>query len=197
MSSAPYGSLETRRRILQATWQLIEERGSAMSLGDVAERAEVSRQAIYLHFKDRAGLLIALVRYMDEVLAVEELAAPVFEAPTAEEALRRLMHLHSVLMPKIDSVARVLEAAQDQGEALAAAWRDRMANRKQAHLAIVRRNAEEGRLSEGWTVEAAADLLDTLTKPGPWRELIQESGWTADQYEDRITQLLGASLLRQ
>jgi AcrR family transcriptional regulator len=42
----------------------------------------VSRQTVYLHFGDRAGLLLALVHYMPETLGFQELLARVFDAPT-------------------------------------------------------------------------------------------------------------------
>lgn len=193
--AAPYGDPETRRGILQATWELIEEYGSGLRLSDVAHRAGVSRQAVYLHFGDRAGLLIALVRYMDENLGVEEPVARVFDAPTGAEALERAVELHGAYTPKVDAVARVLEAAQYQDEALAAAWRDRMDNRRIAHRAIIQRIADEGRLAEGWTVDAAADLFYTITMPGLWRELTQELAWTSEQYAEHMIRLLRGSLL--
>ncbi|MFN2487225.1 MAG: TetR/AcrR family transcriptional regulator, partial [Acidimicrobiia bacterium] len=80
MSSAEpsYGDPETRRRILQATWKLIEELGPSIRLIDAADRAGVSRQAVYLHFGDRAGLLLALVQHIPETLGFQELLARVF-----------------------------------------------------------------------------------------------------------------------
>lgn len=194
-SASAYGDPETRRRILSATWEVVEENGAAMKLNDVADRAGVSRQAVYLHFGDRAGLLVALVRHMDEVIEVGRLSAPVFEAATPEETLARLMELHSIVTPKIDSVARVLESSQYQDEGLAAAWRDRMAQRRAVNRLIAQRIADASRLAPAWTVETAADLLYTLTMPGLWRELTVELGWSAAQYADHMARLLQASLL--
>lgn len=195
-SEIAYGDPETRRRILSATWEVVEEEGAAMKLSDVADRAGVSRQAVYLHFGDRVGLLVALVRYMDEVIEVERLAAPIFAAATPEQILARLMEVHSIITPKIDSVARVLESAQYQDEALATAWRDRMEERRAVHRIVARRIAEMSRLGPRWTVEKAGDVLYVLTMPGLWRELTQELGWSASEYAARMTTLLQASLLR-
>jgi AcrR family transcriptional regulator len=192
-----YGDPETRHRILQATWELIEGRGPGIRLIDVADRAGVSRQAVYLHFGDRAGLLVALVEYIDETLGFRELVAPVFAAPTGVEALRRAVELHSTYTSKIDSVAQVLDAAQYEDKALAAAWRNRMDGRRAAHRAIIQRIADEGHLAEGWTVDTAADLFYTVTMPGPWRELTRELGWTAQQYSESMTRLLRCSLVAE
>jgi len=197
MSSAEplYGDPETRNRILRATWELIEERGSRIRLVDAADRAGVSRQAVYLHFGGRAGLLLALVRYMPEALGFRELLAHVFDAPTGAEMLARAVKLHSTYTSRIDSVAQVLEAAQYQDEDLGAAWRDRMDASRAAHRAIIQRIADEGQLADGWTVETAGDLFYTVTMNGPWRELTRQIGWTPQQYVENITRLL-RSILR-
>jgi hypothetical protein len=68
-----------------------------------------------LHFGDRAGLLTALVEFMDESLGVEQMAAPVFAAQTGEEMLERTVDLYAALSPQIDRVAQILEAAQYEG----------------------------------------------------------------------------------
>jgi|SRR3990170_2037433 len=192
-----YGDPETRRRILQATWELIEERGSSVRLVDAAERAGVSRQTVYLHFGDRAGLLLALVEYMPESLGFPELLAHVFDAPKGVEMLQRAVELHSTYSAKIDSVAQVLEASQYRDMDLGAAWRDRMDRSRAAHRAIIQRIADEGRLADGWTVDAAADLFYTVTMQGPWRELTRELGWTPGQYAEDMTKLLRRSLLTE
>ena len=63
----------TRTRILNACRALLEsDAGAVTRMSDVAKAAGVSRQAVYLHFKTRAELLIALTRHIDEVEHVEE-----------------------------------------------------------------------------------------------------------------------------
>ncbi|MBI4260008.1 MAG: TetR/AcrR family transcriptional regulator [Actinobacteria bacterium] len=196
-SSAPYGDPATRERILRAAWELIEERGADVRLVDVAARARVSRQALYLHFGNRSGLLIALVEFIDETLGLQEMVAHVFAAPTGAEMLERTMELYVRMAPRIDRVAQVLEAAQQEDRALAAAWRNRMANRQAVHRAIVQRVHDEGQLADAWTVDAAAHLFYAITMPGVWRELTKELGWTSDDYRRHITRLLERALLEE
>ena len=197
MSSEPvrYGDPDTRHRILRAAWELMEERGAEVRLVDVADRARVSRQALYLHFGDRAGLLIALVEFMDEALGLGDLVAHVFAAPTGAEMLERTMELYVRMAPRIDRVAEVLETAQYEDEGLAAAWRNRMDNRQRVHRMIVQRISDEGQLAEGWTVDAAADLFYAITMPGPWRELTMELGWTPDDYRKHLSRFLERALI--
>jgi AcrR family transcriptional regulator len=197
MSSDPvvYGDPETRRRILQAAWELLEQQDSGVRLVDVADRAGVSRQAVYLHFGDRSGLLVALVDFIDVSLGAVQIRAHVHGGATGVESLQRWIETMSWYSAKIDRVTQVLETSQYQDEALAAAWRDRM-GRRQMHLrSIVERIAAEGQLAEGWSVDTVVDLIYVVTMPGPWRELTRELGWTAEQYTQNLTRLARSALL--
>ncbi len=190
-----YGDPGTRRRILQAAWDLLERADSGVALADVADRAGVSRQAVYLHFGDRPGLLVALVDHIDESLGRDDLRAYVHGASTGVESLRRWIETMGSYTARIDRVTHVLEIGQHRDEALAAAWRDRM-NGRQGHVRrIVERIAAEGRLANGWTIDAAVDLIYAVTMPGPWRELTRELRWTPEQYAERIWRLIGRGLL--
>lgn len=55
-------ALETRHRILDAAELIFEQRGvSRTSLQDIAHAAQVTRGAIYWHFKDKADLFTAMM----------------------------------------------------------------------------------------------------------------------------------------
>ncbi|MFP3944534.1 MAG: TetR/AcrR family transcriptional regulator [Alphaproteobacteria bacterium] len=190
-----FGTPETRHRILEATWRLIERKGVSPRLADVAGEAGISRQAIYLHFGDRAGLMVALVEHIDQSFGKEDIVRHIFDAPSGAEVLDRMIEGLSVYTARVDKVARVLEAAQYQDEAIAAAWRNRMNSRRAQITAIIRRIAGEGKLVKGWSVETAADLCYTVTMPGPWRELTHELGWTPEQYAEHVKRLLRRSFI--
>src|SRR6266436_10052696 len=65
----PYKSLvrerqagDTRRRIVEATRQLLHREGYAgMTIEGIARRAEVSAQSVYAIFKSKTGVLIELL----------------------------------------------------------------------------------------------------------------------------------------
>lgn len=197
MSSAEprYGDPGTRRRILEATRTEVAERGAAMSLSDVAARAGVSRQAVYLHFGDRTQLLIALLRHMDETLDLGPSLEHVHEAGTGGEVVGRTMRLHSSFSAQIDAVAQVMEAGQYRDEALRTAWRDRMRFRRRTHAAIVQRLADLGELDPEWDIAVAADLFYALTLPAVWREVTRELGWTQKKYVQQFSVFLERALL--
>jgi AcrR family transcriptional regulator len=59
----------TRGKLLQAAVDLVAEKGAeALSLKEIAERAEVSRSAAYLHFEDRDDLLLETKKWITDSL---------------------------------------------------------------------------------------------------------------------------------
>jgi len=194
-SAGPYGDPETRERLLRAAWELALEQGPSLRLADVAARAGVTRQAVYLHFGDRARLLLALLAWADQAFKLGDLLARVTEAGSGVEALERMVEAHAAYSPRIDAVTRTLEADQYQDRAVAAALRDRRDSRRAAHRAVIARIAAQGDLADGWTVDTATDLFFAVTLPGPWRELTGACGWSAGQYAERMSQLLRRALI--
>ena len=184
-----YGDPTTRRQILAAAWELIEEGDIALRLSDVGAQAGVSRRAIYLHFGDRAGLLAALVEHMDESIDVRSVAEPIWSATSTPELLAAVVAFYSYLNPRVDSVARVLESRPDDAAARAA-WRSRMEMRRQLHRDVLMRIRDQGDLAHGWTVETAADVLHALMLPAVWRELVHEIGWSVEDCRAHMTTVL-------
>lgn len=196
MSTTPgYGDPETRNRILEATWELVAEQGARLTLADAAARASVSRQAVYLHFGDRAGLLVALVQHMDSTLDLGESLAVVHAAPDGASLLEAAMRLNTTFWAQVFPVAQVLEAAQHDDDALGAAWRDRMRFRHSTFRAMIEALAERGELAEGWTVDDAAAILYAVAHFDTWRELVVELGWSNDHYVESMTRVLRRALL--
>ncbi len=194
-TDAEYGAPETRRRILDAAWDLVTEQRARFRLADVAARASVSRQALYLHFGDRAGLLVALVQHMDETLDLADTVAAVHAAPDGATLLEAAMRLNTTFWAQVLPVAEVLEAAQHDDEALGAAWRDRMRFRLATFRAMIDTLAERDQLAADWAVDDAAATLYAVAHFDTWRELVVELGWSDDHYVATMTQLLQRALL--
>src|SRR4030095_10627192 len=87
--AALYGDPETRRRILQATWELLEQQGAGVRLVDGGDRAGGTRQPVSLRFGDRSGLLVALVDFIDVSLGAVQLRAHIHGGATGVESLQR------------------------------------------------------------------------------------------------------------
>lgn len=194
--SSEFGDPETRERIIGAARAAVTENGAGLTIADVAKRAGVSRQSVYLHFRDRTGLLVALVQYMDTQLDLGASLEKVQAAENGGELLSRTMELHSTFNQGIDAVSHVLEGAQYHDEAIGTAWRDRLDFRFGVHQRLVGQLAAWGALADGWNPEDAAAIFYAVTLPGPWRELTRELGWAQEKYIEQMTTFLSRALLR-
>ncbi len=77
-------SARTRRRILDLAARLFIERGyGAVSLRDIAEAAEITKGAIYGHFRSKGQLLVEVVRWKTDEFD---------QSPGFNEAARDLEH---------------------------------------------------------------------------------------------------------
>jgi AcrR family transcriptional regulator len=197
MSTAhSYGDPSTRTRILDATWEVITEQGAALRLSEVAARASVSRQAVYLHFGDRSSLLVALVQHMDDTLDLGEALAAVHAASDGPSLLEAAMRLNTTFWSQVLPVAQVLEAAQHDDESLGEAWRDRMQFRQATFRAMVEALAARAELDDGWSIDDAAAALYAVAHFDTWRELVIELRWSEEHYVKTMTRLLQRALLR-
>lgn len=198
MSSVPphnYGDPQTRTRILDVARASLVERGSSLRLSDIARDAAVSRQALYLHFGDRDGLLLALVRHIDETLGLSEDLDRVLAARSGRELLEQATRLSADFWEEVAPVAMILTRSPEDG-ALHTAWRDRMAFRRSAFQRMADRLEELGELDAPWAVEDAGDLLYATTHFDSWAELTRELGWSTDRYVQTLSRLLARALLQ-
>lgn len=172
-----------------------EHGGQGVRLEDIAAAAGVSRQAIYLHFGSRSGLLIAAVRSFDDALGVDERTRPLREAPDGRTALAELMTFWASHVPEIYGPAKALQAGRATDSAVDAAWQDRMASVRGLCLHVVRQLDREGALVPGWTVSFAADFLSVLLSIETWEVLRLERGWSDDQYRERLEDAAARALV--
>src|ERR1700745_2137516 len=98
-------------------------------MADIAKAAHVSRQAMYLHFADRADLMLALVRYADEKRGLDNEIRKIAEAPTGVAAMREMVSLQARMNPGIWAIARALDAVRRTDEAAERGWQDRLKHR--------------------------------------------------------------------
>jgi AcrR family transcriptional regulator len=193
--ASPTEDRTSRTRILDAALSLIETRGGAdVTMAEIAAAAGLSRQGVYLHFSDRAELLLALVRHVDEKRGLHQEVRRVIEAPTGISAIEEMVSLQARLNPKVWAVARALDAVRRQDPEVERSWQDRLASRLRGCREIVGRLAREGNLRSGLSEREAADLLWSLTSLRTWEDLVLERRWSPEQYRKRLTALLLGAL---
>jgi AcrR family transcriptional regulator len=185
----------TRSRILDTAWQLVRERGiNAVTLAEIAHATGVSRQLVYIHFENRAGLLVAMARRHD---ASSGFAARVAATRTLPPAvgLERLLRAWLEYIAEILPVARALEAAAINGDEGGIAYHDRMADLHREFRIAVERVHQGGRLAEGWTVRTATDWIWARSHLATWQHLVSERGWSPSAYVKRSVRSILAEVI--
>lgn len=189
-------SNETKERILEAAWGLVRERGPrTVTVAEIATAAGVSRQLVYFHFDNRAGLLVAMTRHHDARSGFRARALATRDEPPVEAFTALLAAWHDYV-PDILPVALDLEAAAITGEDGADAWRDRMGELHEAFRFAVARLDAASALAPGWTVDTAADWAWARCQPSAWRHLVTESGWTGEEFARRSVASIAAEILK-
>ena len=188
-------SADTRARILEATWRLMEETEDlTVRIADIAAASGVSRQAVYLHFGNRAQLLLAAVQYRDAQTPTNEVRRAAEEVPIPE-ALGAFVAGWFAYIPRIEPVAHLLSTASLVDAEARVAFDDRMTALRRNITVLATRLAEAGALKPEWTVARAVDWIWHRTHLDGWRQMVGERGWTAADYTQAVIASLERDLL--
>jgi len=189
-------SSDSRDRILNAALRLIRARGDAsVTMAQIAKAARLSRQAVYLHFADRAELMAALARHVHESLGLPAVIQRMMtDNPTGIGLIEADVSMQARFNPAVWAVARAVDAVRRTDAAAARAWQERLKSRLDRCRAIVSRLRAEGSLRTGMDPSIAADLLWTMTSLRMWEDLVLEREWSPEQYQEYVTNVLIGAL---
>jgi len=186
---------DTRSRILKATLALLEESSkNETRMSDIARRAGLSRQAVYLHFPNRAELLIAATRHLDKISDIDARLAKSRGAKTGLERLDAFIEAWGNYIPEIHGVGQALMAMKSTDTAAALAWDNRMQAVRQGCVAAVDALERDRVLSIDFTPDQAADILWALLSVRNWEQLTAECGWSQAKYIGSIKKLARRAL---
>lgn len=189
---------ETRVKILEAAWKLLEEgQGSGVRMSDIARAAGISRQAVYLHFPTRAELLIATTHHINEVKGTEARLQASRTAATGVERLEAFIEAWGNYIPEVQGVIKALAAMQDSDEAARLALDDRMAALREGWQAAVKALKRDGTLSPDTSVKEATDILWALFSVPAWERLTRDCGWSQRRTVAAMKELAKKMLVRE
>ncbi len=175
----------------------LDEESPAFTYEQLAAEAGVARQTLYTHFPERASLFVGLADKAREDAGVDRLAAAVFDAATAREALAALVDVHVTFTPAVMTVMQAEQVERLRRPEVEAAFQRRPAGRRPLVRHVMTRLHAEGQLAPAWTVDTATDLVGALFNPWPTAELLQLRGWTVPELRERLLAVLRAALLRE
>jgi AcrR family transcriptional regulator len=186
---------ETKQKLLDAAFALLDEGRVPLVIDDVARAADVSRQAVYLHFSSRAELLVQASDAMRRRIGFDEALGSVLASATGDDALEALLRVHVRFQPRLVRALRAVEAERLRDPTVEKAWQSRPARGKHTVRRVVERLHAEGRLAEGWTVEDAAALLSVLLSPATTEDLTGRRGWSRSRLLGRLRDMVRGALL--
>ena len=185
----------SRDRVLEAALRLIRRRGDAkVTMAQIAKAARLSRQAVYLHFADRADLMVALARHVNESLGLPAEIQRMMNIQTGMGMIEAFVSMQARGNPAVWAVARAIDAVRRTDAAAARAWQSRLKSRLEGCRAIVSRLKAEGSLRPELEPSIAADLLWTMTSLRMWEDLVLEREWSPKQYQVYVTNVLIGAL---
>lgn len=182
---------ETRQRITDAAHELLLSSGyDGMTIDAVAKAAGVAPPTVYAIFGSKRGILAAIIdrvrfgaAYRDAVARVREAKDPVEELCMVPRIARRIYDAERDMLG-------VLSGAGVVAPELSAALQEREDERYQHQATHITRLEAAGQLRPGLTRPMAQDILWAFTGRELYRQLVQERGWSSDQYEEWLTDTL-------
>src|SRR5262249_36659848 len=181
---------QTRLDILEAAQRLFERDGYATTtMAAIAREARVALKTVYVAFETKSGVLRALwnarLRAGDEEVPVEQSAAyrEVLDEPDPERQLRLNARNSRAGKERVAALAEVIRGAAPLDADIAALWRRIGAEYHANQRAIVAGLHAKGALRPELDVDLGADILWTINHPTTWVLLVQERGWSPEQYE--------------
>lgn len=186
---------DTRTLILDAALALMQQGRAAANLVQVAKAAGVSRQAVYLHFADRADLYLSLVRHIDAKRDLAGAIARIEAAPDGQAMLAEAVAMQARMNPALHPIAAAMDAVRGEDAAIEAAWQDRLRHRREGAAGMVARLDAEGLLRPDLDQATAADLLWSLLSLRMWEDLVVLRSWSAAQYQHEVLGMIRRTLL--
>jgi AcrR family transcriptional regulator len=193
----------TRQRILDAATALVLRRGyTGATVEAIAGRAGVSVQTIYNTVGGKAAVLKAIY---DTMLAGDDEPVPMMQRPTvaamhAATDARRFMALYArmgrEIYERVGPLLPIMLGESGTGDPEVRAFIDTIESERAAGTAMIAALLHDRfGLRSGLTVDAAADILWTLTAPELPLRLVGQRGWTLDRYEAWSADLMAHALL--
>ncbi|MGA8907818.1 MAG: helix-turn-helix domain-containing protein [Acidobacteriaceae bacterium] len=179
----------TRQSILDSARRMFLEKGyAATTMPGIARAAGVALDTVYATAGRKPALLRMLVELAiaggDKAVAAEDrdYVRAIRAEPDAARKLRlyatALAPIHSRLAPLI----RVLQEAAPLDPELDAMWRE-IAQRRAGNMRLLAENlAAAGRLQTSLSVSKAADIIWSMNSPEFYLLLVDQRGWSPQEY---------------
>lgn len=187
---------QTRARILSSAQNLFESEGfEHVTVEKIAQAANVSIPTIYSLFQSKRGVLRAL---MDEALPTDQFEALV-EKSINEKSPKKRLGISAKIARQIYDAERaqvnIFRGAAVLAPEFKELEKERELRRHTRQEVTIKAMVKENSLMEGLDPAKARDILWALTGRDMYRMFVLDQGWSSDEYEKWLTQLLISTLI--
>ena len=182
----------TRERIAEAARRLFAIAGyGSTSIEAIAAEAGVAVRTVYSAFGAKREILSLICEKWLEQAGARERAAEILAEPDPVDRLRGAARWLRALYETGFDVVMIFEAATDESPETRALLRSKLAGRNEVMDAMIASLESQLRVP----LREAQAVYRALAAPGVYRELVEESGWTADEFERWVSDALERQLL--
>lgn len=192
----------TRKRIMDAAEALFRTRGyGPTTLQAVAAAAGVAVETVYSRFRNKTTLLSAILEsgIMGAVEGrdvLEQTEVSRIRASTDQtEQVRLLAAFSRGILERTDAAHRILRSAAAVDDAAFELQQRDTLRRIEGQRFYIEMLLANGPLREGLTPAEAADTYSALASPETFAFLVGERGWSADQFQMWLRDMLTCALL--
>lgn len=191
------GAEETRARILNAAKTLFARKGiDGVTIAQIAAKAGVATPTVYAAFKSKEGLLRGL---MDAALFGQrfQTAQRLLEGVTdSVELIALTAHVSRAIYESESADLGLLRGASSFSPALRKLEKEFERTRLEMQEARLRLLFDQARNKDGLSFDDAQRILWMYTSRDIYRMLVQERGWSADQYQRWLSETLVMALVK-
>src|SRR5689334_16345 len=192
----------TRAAVIEAARSLFVERGyAATTIEAISDRSDTPQATVYRLFSSKLGILKAVLDISiggdDEAVAMAD--RPQVRALLSDgdpkNQLAAFAALLREVMARVGPVHRILADAARSDEDAASLLAEIARQRHEGQRRIARSLARSGALRPGLRERDATDIIHALASPEVHGLLVYDRGWTSEQHQKWLRQILIDQLL--
>jgi AcrR family transcriptional regulator len=197
-------ALATRRSILEAALRMFLQKGyAATTMPAIAQSAGIAMDTVYAAVGKKPALFRLLVETAisggDAAIPAEE--RDYVQAIRAEPDAAKKLQLYASALRSIQArlapLFRVLQGAAPLDPELNALWQEISQRRARNMRLFAKDLAATGRLRRDLSVERAADVIWSMNSPEFYLLLVQDRGWSSQEFEQWLSDAWIRLLLNQ
>ena len=197
-------ALATRRSILEAALRMFLQKGyAATTMPAIAQSAGIAMDTVYAAVGKKPALFRLLVETAisggDAAIPAEErdYVQAIRAEPDAAKKLQLYASALRSIQAKLAPLFRVLQGAAPLDPELNALWQEISQRRARNMRLFAKDLAATGSLRRDLSVERAADVIWSMNSPEFYLLLVQDRGWSSQEFEQWLSDAWIRLLLNQ